>query len=380
MIPKVTGETVNYAAGRKEHRNQMQQKKENEEPKVLSSNIKNRMMSGFHRTANAFTEYPAKGLKGDINSNFYEFLAMGRVPYLLGSATFIGVFNAASQFFDSRGMQQSKKIGLKLAAGVIFYALAKTLSKDLITRPVSWATGIDIEQPYLNVVYPFPKVILSEPPKPNDKNNNNETPTRIIQDLDPQYQYQKLWESGEFPRIDLVKPEFFDKVAKKNGLGENLNSAENEVKPILKNVISTATTASRVSSFLWAACGVALAACGNWDSYYDTYLSGTKLGKNPIKKDAPFKDKMKARLGNFWQHTKEGTIALKETFKTSAKEFYNGAPGTKGFKKHAGKVLFFTALGSTVFGVANTIIRARNMSKNLCDPDVIDRSKDSMAV
>ena len=56
------------------------------------------------------------------------------------------------------------------------------------------------------------------------------------------------------------------------------------------------------------------------------------------------------------------------------------APGTKGFKKHAGKVLFFTALGSTVFGVANTIIRARNMSKNLCDPDVIDRSKDSMAV
>ena len=379
MIPKVIGDTVNYAAVRKERNNSAQQKKENEEPKVLSSSIKNRSKAGFHRTTNAFTEYWVKGLKGDVNSNFYEFLAMGRVPYILGSATFIGIFNAASQFFDSRGMQQSKKIGLKLATGVIFYALAKTLSKDLITRPVSWATGIDIEQPYLNVVYPFPKVIMSQPPKPNDKNGSN-GPERIIQDLDPQYQYQKLWESGEFPRIDLVKPEFFDKVAKKNGLGENLNSAESEVKPILKNVISTATTASRISSFLWAACGVALAACGNWDSYYDTYLSGTKLGNKVVKKDATFKEKMGAKLSNFWQHTVEGTKALKDTFKTSAKEFYFGPPGSKGFKKHAGKALLFTAAGSTIFGVANTIIRARNIGKSLCDTKVIDDSKDSMVV
>ena len=68
------------------------------------------------------------------------------------------------------------------------------------------------------------------------------------------------------------------------------------------------------------------------------------------------------------------------TFKESAKEFYNGAPGTKGFKKHAGKALFFTAVGSTVFGVANTIIRARMMGKKLCNEHIIDNSKESMAV
>ncbi len=379
MIPKVTSEIVSCGAKRHERTNTPAKKNENEEPRVLESNIRNRTKAAYHKTTNAFTEYMAKGLMGDINSNFYEFLSMRPVPTLLGSLTFIGLFNGVSKYFDARGFQQAKKLGIKFAAGVIFYAIAKTLSKDLITRPVAWATGVDIEQPYLNVVYPFPKVIMTEPPKPNDKSENKQ-PTRIIQDLDPQYQYQKLWESVEFPRIDLVKPEYFDKIAKKNGLGENLNSAETEAKPILKNVISTATTASRISSFLWAACGVGLAASGDWDGYYNTYLTGTKLGKCNVKKDAPLKDKVTAKLNNFWQHTKEGTLALGNTFKNSAKEFYKGAPGSKGFKKHAGKILFFTALGSSIFGVANTIIRARSIGKNLCDKNIIDNSKDSMAV
>ncbi len=378
MIPKITNEMVSHGAKRQDITKGKTQKDEHEEPKVLSSSINNRMLAGFHRTSNAFLEYPAKGLKGDINSNFYEFLAMGRVPYLIGSGTFIGVFNAASKFFDARGAQQSKKIGLKLAAGVIFYALAKTLSKDLVSRPVAWATGVDIEQPYLNVIYPFPKVILTEPPKPND--NGEKAPKRIIQDLAPQYQYQKLWESVEFPRIDLVEPDFFDKVARKNGLGENLNNAEGEAKPILKNIISTATTAQRISSFLWAACGVALAACGNWDQYYDTYISNTKLGKKPINKDMTWKEKLGVKLGNGYKATKNAIVALKDAFASSAKELYKGAPGSRGFKKHAGKGLIFTALGSTIFGVANTIIRARSMGKNLCDEKVIDKNKNSMAV
>ena len=274
--------------------------------------------------------------------------------------------------------KNQKKIGLKLAAGVIFYALAKTLSKDLVTRPVAWATGVDIEQPYLNVIYPFPKVILTEPPKPNEAGEKGQK--RIIQDLAPQYQYQKLWESVEFPRIDLVEPEFFDKVARKNGLGENLNNAEGEAKPILKNVISTATTAQRISSFLWAACGVALAACGDWDQYYDTYISNTKLGKTPINKDMTWKEKLGVKISNGYNKTKNATLALKDAFASSAKELYNGAPGSKGFKKHAGKGLMFAALGSTVFGVANTIIRARSMGKNLCDEKVIDKNQDSMVV
>ena len=48
-----------------------------------------------NKLKNAFTEYPKKGLKGSKNANFYQFLTMGTVPYLVGSATLIGVFNFA---------------------------------------------------------------------------------------------------------------------------------------------------------------------------------------------------------------------------------------------------------------------------------------------
>ena len=41
-----------------------------------------RLQQGFQKTSSAFIDYPIKGLKGDINSDFYEFLTMGIVPTL----------------------------------------------------------------------------------------------------------------------------------------------------------------------------------------------------------------------------------------------------------------------------------------------------------
>lgn len=370
MIPKVTFDAITFRA-----KSQKPPKEEDStelETKVLENNIGNRMLGDFHRTTDAFITYPVKGLSGDVNSNFYEFLAMGKVPYLLGSATFIGVFNAASKYFDSRSAHQSKIPGLKFAAGVIMYLIAKGLSKPLITKPIAMATGVDIEQPYKNVVHPFPKVVegVSET---GDK-------TRVIQDLAPQIQYQKLWESREFPRIDLVNKEFHDMVAAKNGLGTDLNCSENETKPIIKSVISTATTAQRVSSFLWGACGVGLAACGDWDKFYQTYLSKSALGQFVPDKNASFIENAKNYSLRFLKNTKDALGGLKDTIVKSSKEFYKGALGSTGFKKHAGKALFWTTVATTVFGITNSIVRARSLAKNLCDEDIIDNSKNSVAV
>ena len=383
MIPRVTCENITHGAGFKAHAHEKPENKPSEgekkpKTKALKSNLKNRMVASYNRTKNAFLEYPVKGLAGDVNSNFYEFLAMGRVPYIVGSATFIGVFNAASKYFEARDAQQARIPGLKFAAGVILYALAKTLSKEFISRPVAWATGVDIEQPYVNVIYPFPKV-RKVPPKPGEQSKIDEKPQTEIQ-------YQKLWESKEFPRLDLVSDHeyfekgFFDKVARKNGLGTNLNCAETEAKPILRNIISTTTTAQRISSFLWAACGVGLAACGNWDSYYDTYLKNPKLGKFIPDANKTATENFIGRLKKYGANSKEALLGLKDVFKESGKELWNGAQGTKGFKKHAGKALVLTAVASTVFGVANTIIRARAIGKNLCNEKIIDNSKDSVAV
>lgn len=341
---------------------------EDDAPIRMNSTPWNRFMAGYHRTTNAFTEYTARGFGGDVNSNFYEFLALGRVPYLLGSATFIGLFNGVNHLFDARGAEQARKLGLKFATGVVLYGLAKTLSKEILSRPIAWATGVDIEQPYKNAIIPFPKPIKN--------GKNGET----LQELDKLYQHQKLFESREFPRIDMLEKEDFERIAKKNGLGSDLNCAEAEAKPIIKDVISTATTAERISSFLWAACGVCIAACGNWDEFYNTYLRSSAMGGFVPDKGKTPAENFVARLSKYYENSKMAMGGLKETFKDSFKEFYNGAPNANKFGKHIGKGVFWAAVGSSVLGVANSIVRARAIGKHLCDEKVIDSSKDSMVV
>ena len=52
---------------------------------LLPNNFSTRFRIGMDKFTNAITLYPAKGLKGNRNANFYEFLTMGQVPYLIGS-------------------------------------------------------------------------------------------------------------------------------------------------------------------------------------------------------------------------------------------------------------------------------------------------------
>ena len=77
---------------------------------LMPNNVVTRARIGMDKVTKAFSIYPAKGLKGSINSNFYEFLTMGVVPYLIGSATFIGLFNTFSKFanFNKKGAKYDK--------------------------------------------------------------------------------------------------------------------------------------------------------------------------------------------------------------------------------------------------------------------------------
>ena len=43
---------------------------------LLENNFANRARIGYDKFTNALTLYPAKGLKGNRNANFYEFLTL----------------------------------------------------------------------------------------------------------------------------------------------------------------------------------------------------------------------------------------------------------------------------------------------------------------
>ena len=324
------------------------------ETRILPNTMHTRIKQNYQKTSNAFTYYPIKGLKGDINSNFYEFLSMGIVPYLAGSAMFMVAFNCLKNSLSPR----NQIIGKKFALGVILYGVMKSLSKNLVTKPVKITTGIDTEMPYENVVYPLPKEAGEDA------------------NIDIQYQQRKVFDSKEFYRKDLLDRAYFDKVAEKLGLGKNLNDSITETSPIIQNVVATTNTAKSLSSYCWAAVGVCLAAQDAWVPFFNSFTNKKKFVKQP---DLGFMHNLKGKTKNLCQNTWNITKEFCHSFGKSIKEMWLGQPGTSGYRKHAGKAVLSITTLLTTFLTLNTIIRAKNLAKNN-NKQTIDQSKESTVI
>ena len=59
---------------------------------LLKNNFVTRTRIGMNKINKSIHRISGKGLVGSKNSNFYEFLTMGTVPYLIGSATLMAIF------------------------------------------------------------------------------------------------------------------------------------------------------------------------------------------------------------------------------------------------------------------------------------------------
>ncbi len=300
-------------------------------PVLIKNTLPNRMAIEWDKFTNAITMYPARGLKGSKNSNFYEFLTMGVIPYLTGSAMLMAVFNSANKFFAAAEREKASKFGSKMALGVVFYGLAKNISQNFVTLPVKWLTGVDTEEPYAELKYKLPE-------------HKNDTDITSLE-------YHKVLESLEFPRWDVkygneAKGEprniWFDKIAKKIGLGYDLNDSDQDVKPRVKEIAVKTNFAKAFSSYMWAAIGVGMALQNTWDDFFKSATWKPWKGK-------PFVQTM----GRF----------IDSTF-NSAIQLYKGQEGAKGFwGKHSGKVLIASAVLSTLSTVTNVLISRHKPSK-----------------
>ena len=193
-------------------------------------------------------------------------------------------------------------------------------------------TGVDIDQPYAKVIYELP-------------DNINDTDITSIE-------YHKVFESVEFPRWDLLygdeskgeKRNFrYDKIAKKLNMGENLNDSDQETKPRIKEIIVKSNVAKSISSYMWAATGVALAFQKPWEEYFN------------------------AMTFKFWkpQEFFKSIKVFGTSFAKSAKALYKGEGN--GVTKHAGKILLGAAVLTSALGVINTVAGSRNTPKSKSD-------------
>ena len=307
---------------------------------LLENNFANRTRIGFDKFTNALTLYPAKGLKGSRNANFYEFLTMGTVPYVVGSLMLMSVFNSANKFFAPLARSKAGAVGRKMALGVLFYGILKSVTKSFVTTPVKWLTGVDTEVPYAKVNYELPDSI-------------NDTDITSIE-------YHKAYESKEFPRWDLFykseahgenRNEYYDNIARKIGYGDNLNDSDQEMKPVIRKIATKTDMAKTLSSYFWAAAGVAYAFQNPWEDYFNV-----------------------ATL-KFWKFNKfkHSLKVLKDSAIKSAKELYRGPKNATGWAKHAGKVMIGEAAISSILGVINAV-NIKKPSKLSAD-NVIDKDR-----
>ena len=168
-------------------------------------------------------------------------------------------------------------------------------------------------------------------------------------------EYHKVYESIEFPRWDLlygddskgeVRNKYYDKIAKKLGLGEDLHDSDQEVKPLIREIVVKTNMAKTLSSYLWAATAVGFAMQKPWEGFMD--VATLKFWK---------KEEFKQTLN-----------ALGQATINSAKTFWHGEG--HGLKKHGGKLMFGLAALSSVVGVANVLNHSRKPD-SLCGADVI---------
>lgn len=331
-----------------------------DESEIVANTLKTRVLQKYDKTLNAMTEYPVKGLKGDVNSDFYEFLSMGIIPYLIGSGMFIAMFNLLNKHLTPNASLRGKKMGL----GVILYGIGKTLSNDLVTRPVAWSTGVDVEMPYRNVYCTLPT-------KPGAE-----------AEIDHKHQQRKVYDSIEFFRKDLIAKhpdygvKYYDGIAKKLGMGENLNDSVSETTPIIQSIVASTKTAKSLSSYAWAGVGVGLAIQDCWKDFFKAYSDRPKYIS---KADKNFLSNAGGKLANTAKNTWNLSKTFGKTFGKACHTYWSGEKGTKGFRKHAGKawLLFTTAL--TIGTTYNVIHRAKQMGK-LANKDLIDKNQESTVI
>ena len=311
----------------------------------LDNNFSTRTRIAIDKFTKAFTVYPARGITGNINSDFYEFLTMGTVPYIIGSLTLMGVFNGVRKAFSVSENAKAAKFGNKAALGVLFYGIFKNFSKNFITYPVKWKTGIDTQLPYLKVYNELPE---------------NKNDTDVVS-----YEYHRVGESVEFTRWDMlygnpqdkkILNEKFDKLAKRNGLGIDLNDSDQTVKPMYREVLVKSSLAKSISSYLWAATGVVLAFQKPWEEFF-------RAAKFNIFKPKEFGHSIKL---------------LGKSFKNSFISLYKGSPdAVSKVGKYSGKALILASIASTILGVLNTFNISHKPSR-VNKKEIFDKNKESV--
>lgn len=201
-----------------------------------------------HKLYNDIFTYFPKGFAGSKNSDFYEYLSLGKVPNLIGSGMLIGLYTAANYFFNACDKEAAFKEGKKAAAGVILYAAGKWAYQKLSRTLINGSTAIPLDMRYVKKV--------DELPEPGQEKG-------LVRK-----QYPGVFDSVNFYRLDLLVKDgelnhnnayhYDDKIVKKAGFKDKMNATNQTSGKKIREVKSRTTALENIGKYIVAATGVAL--------------------------------------------------------------------------------------------------------------------------
>lgn len=261
--PKTTGYTVDKEK-KKEHYYQNESHIHKQGP---LTGIKT---SAHKLTNDVFTYFP-KGFAGSKNSDFYEYLSMSMVPNLMGSAMLIYTACGVNKMFNAADKAGASKGAKMMGAGVVLYAVGKWLHNKVSNKIINAATGINLDQKYLNK--------CAELPERGQEKGLVRT------------QYPGVYDSVSFYRSDLLTKDaeinhgdmryYDDKVADKAGYKDNKNASNQIAAPKIRGIKARATALQNVGKYIVAATAVAL---GSQEAFSDINLKSLTSIKDSFKK------------------------------------------------------------------------------------------------
>lgn len=283
--------------------------------------------AGAHKLTNNILTYFPKGFAGSKNSDFYEFLSLGMIPYIAGSATLIALYGLTRGKMNAMDASGAGKAFKNAAAGVLLYGVGKYLSPKLAHKGIKHSTGVDLDMLYINKVNELPE------------NGQEQGLVRT--------QYPGVFSSVDFYRKDLLEKDselnhgdiyaYNDKIAKKAGFKEKLNAPNQTMGNKIRELKARTTALENISKYIAAACGVAL---GAQKAFGDMHFHSIK------EKGAS------AILGN--------AKTILHSLKEAAIQLWQGT-NKNIFTKHAGKAMIIATVASTL---ATWLIPSKNFKTN----------------
>ena len=300
--------------------------------------------------------YAYRGMKGDPDFNFFEYLKVSKIPYYIGGITLAAVALGSRNGRNTHAAKQNTAMFKKILAGVVMYYLGREVANAVIDAPVKWFRGLDLNHPYKNVT-----ALREGNPMnlPNNKKISN----------------QKVFESVEFTRWDLLykhkndpvgNPKNeptnaeFDRLAKKFGAQRYDKDSDSKVKGKIKELIIMANSWKYMLTAPFVTLGLGLA---NQDAFQKMNLKGLWQSITNFIKPSQY-----TNGANFGAKISSLSVAIKTGFLKPIKDsFVSLWKGHSTASKILGKGAIITSVALPI--IANLMILNKTSLKNTNSPE-----------